>query len=163
MRLPLSIILLTIVELQVAHAETLNLPPRRAGLWEMTTTVGADETTMWQCISETVGQFPPQTLDDMTFCERKNLKKTVEGLKAKLECKTDKIHVVASANVTGNFKDNMRIETKGYTIVLATGNVINQTSSIVALRWISSCKPDQSPGDLIFPNGKTINLFKTNK
>jgi hypothetical protein len=149
-------IAIAIVMAQAYSACALELPGRKAGLWEISTTgIGNQGVTLQQCVDaatdralQTRGGALPQR-----DCSKEDMQKSGNTITVDTVCtvagKTRTSHVV----VTGSFDS-------GYTMTV-TGQTEGQPARppvTISAKWLGPCAADQKPGDTIMPNGMKMNI-----
>jgi hypothetical protein len=141
-----------------------DLPVRRAGLWEVT-------------ITHDDGKLPAQVMQQCTdaqtdklmfafsgelgaeLCSRQDIRKVGGTLVIDATCKIGPMTLISQSVVSGDFNKSytMKVTPKvkgAPAIVKALGG----SSTTIKARWIGACKPDQRPGDIVLPGGKTVNI-----
>jgi hypothetical protein len=141
-------------------ASAADLPPRKAGLWEMTTTANGRTTPIKQCIDAATDQAMQASASQSTqrSCSKRDIQKSGDTTTVDSVCtgagKTLTHHMV----ITGSFDSN-------YTMTMTTeGDGIPVARNVtIAAKWIGPCAADQKPGDVIMQNGTKMNLVDTPK
>jgi hypothetical protein len=141
-------------------ASAADLPPRKAGLWEMTTTANGRTTPIKQCIDAATDQAMQASASQSTqrSCSKRDIQKSGDTTTVDSVCtgagKTLTHHMV----ITGSFDSN-------YTMTMTTeGDGIPVARNVtIAAKWIGPCAADQKPGDVIMQNGTKMNLVDTQK
>jgi len=132
-----------------------DLPARKAGLWEMTTTANGRTMPIKQCIDAATDQAMQANTSQSSqrSCSKRDIKKSGDTTTVDSVCtaagKTLTHHMV----ITGSFDS-------GYTMTIRTeGDGIPAARNItIAAKWTGPCAADQKPGDMIMQNGTKINL-----
>jgi hypothetical protein len=143
-----------------ASASAADLPARKAGLWEMTTTTNGRTMPIKQCIDAATDQAMQANTSQSSqrTCSKRDIKKSGDTTTVDSVCtaagKTLTHHMV----ITGSFDS-------GYTMTITTeGDGIPVARNItIAAKWTGPCAADQKPGDMIMQNGTKINLVDMQK
>jgi hypothetical protein len=137
------------------------LPLRKAGLWEMTTTSNGGTVPIKQCIDAASDQAMQANAGPtlQRSCSKRDVQKsgdttTVDSVCTGATGKTSTNHMV----ITGSFES-------AYTMTITTQREgIPAPSTItIAAKWAGPCAADQKPGDMIMPDGRKVNLTDMQK
>jgi len=151
---------LVIVFTYAVPALAAELPPRKAGLWEMTTTSNGRTTPLKQCVDAATDQAMQENAGPtpQRSCSKRDVQKSGDTTTVDSVCtvagKTLTHHMV----ITGSFDS-------GYTMAITTeGDGIPAARNVtIAAKWVGPCAADQKPGDMIMQNGMKINLVDMQK
>jgi uncharacterized protein DUF3617 len=157
---PLSLLLLLVP--LIAQAQTQEYPRLKPGLWEMTTT------------NSRAKDRPPQK---SSICLDASLQQEMirmsTGMMQGMCSKVDKKYVgnTFSGEATCKFGDSTM---KSRSVMTLTGDTayhteahasfnppmggMTQSDTVIDGRHVGACKPGQQPGDMVMPNGQTINI-----
>ena len=145
-----------------SHAGAVDLPVRKAGLWEMKvshTNSPAPEMTMQHCTDETTDKemstsFSPMAKD---VCSKQDIQKTATGYVTDSVCTVAGVTMTTHSEILGDFNS-------AYT-VKATSNsqggsaaVPRDSTTVIEAKWLGACKADQKPGDIVMPGGFKMNI-----
>ena len=140
-----------------AHAG--DAPKRKSGLWEISMKMeGAPSMgAIQQCIDSSSDNMMQQGgKNTATDCSMMDIKH--QGSKVTLHsvCKFDETTATTDALFVGSFDT-------AYTGDINTSynppmHGRNSSKMSVTAKWLSPCKPEQKPGDVIMPNMKGINI-----
>ena len=148
--------------LPAPDAAAVELPVRKAGLWEMKmlqTGASAPEMTMQHCTDETTDKamsssFSPASKD---MCSKQDVQKTAAGYVTDSVCTVAGVTMTTHSEILGDFNS-------AYT-VKATSNsqggsaaVPRDSTTVIEAKWLGACKADQKPGDIIMPGGMKMNV-----
>ena len=151
-----------LVAVPVADASAVELPARKAGLWEMKTLRAGSSTpdmTMQQCTDETTDKdmstsFSPMAKD---ICSKQDIQKTATGYVTDSVCTVAGVTMTTHSEILGDFNS-------AYT-VKATSNsqggsaaVPRDSTTVIEAKWLGACKADQKPGDIMMPGGVKMNI-----
>jgi hypothetical protein len=159
MRFAVSVLALAACASSAAAQE---IPTRRAGLWEVTINHdGKNAQTMQQCTdAETdklMNAFGGALSADM--CTKQDVRKVGATLVITATCQIGPMKSTSESVVSGDFTSNytVKVTSKIEGLPAAAKEAAGGTTTIQA-RWVGACKPDQRPGDIVMPNGKTMNI-----
>jgi len=164
-----STLLITLVAMPALAAD---MPARKAGLWEITTSTG-NRMSIRQCIDAATDQMmqsragagpgtgpgagpgagtPPQ-------CSKRDVQKTGDTVTIDSTCTVAGRTVNTHAVVTGSFGSayTMTVTSQGDGIPAGAGTMT------MSAKWLGPCAADQRPGDMIMPNGMKINILDLQK
>jgi uncharacterized protein DUF3617 len=164
-----STLLITLVAMPALAAD---MPARKAGLWEITTSAG-NRMSIRQCIDAATDQMmqsragagpgtgpgagpgagaPPQ-------CSKRDVQKTGDTVTIDSTCTVAGRTVNTHAVVTGSFGSayTMTVTSQGDGIPAGAGTMT------MSAKWLGPCAADQRPGDMIMPNGMKINILDLQK
>src|SRR6478736_5511791 len=159
---------LLLVSLSVAgllapiSAGAVELPVRKAGLWEMKVlNAGAPkpDMTMQQCTDESTDKdmstsFSPMAKDT---CSKQDIQKTATGYVSDSVCGVAGVTVTSHAEITGDFNSAYTVKSTSHAERGAAGAPRDTVSTIEA-KWLGACKVDQKPGDIMMPGGMKMNI-----
>jgi hypothetical protein len=148
--------------LPAGDASAVDLPVRKAGLWEMKmsrTGSQMPEMTMQHCTDETTDKemstaFSPMAKD---ACSRQEVQKTATGYVSDSVCGVAGVSITSHAEITGDFNSAYTVKSNSHSEHGPTGAPRDTTTTIEA-KWLGACKPDQKPGDIVMPGGIKMNV-----
>ena len=142
-----------------AHAEDA-LPARKAGLWEVRTVVGNSGAglTVRQCVdAETDIMMLSLTgpLAD-TACPRRDVRRSGDTVTVEAACTVKDKAATARAVITGSFERAYQLT------VTAQGDAMPSGPMTMTMtgKWLGPCTAGQKPGDMIMPDGRTLNVLE---
>jgi len=144
------------------NASAVELPLRKAGLWEMKvlrTGSPAPEMTMQHCTDETTDKematsFSPMAKD---VCSKQDIQKTATGYVTDSVCGIAGMSIKSHAEIVGDFNSAYTVKSTSHSEGGPSGMARDATTTIEA-KWLGACNPDQKPGDIMMPGGMKINL-----
>lgn len=144
------------------------LPERKPGLWEMTSKVNIMGRNVEQIIKQCVDEQTDKELLSMgknspvgTDCSAPTFEKVGDTYLSKMACKGKGMNVSTETVFRGDFDSKFTSEsTITYDPPLPTGDAQKVT---VNAKWIGDCGAGLSPGEILLPDGKKINLMELNK
>ena len=149
------------VLLAPVSAGAVELPVRKAGLWEMKVqNAGAPkpDMAMQQCTDETTDKemstsFSPMAKD---VCSKQDLQKTATGYVSDSVCGIAGMTIKSHAEINGDFNSAYTVKSTSHSEGGPGGGARDSTTTIEA-KWLGACKPDQKAGDILMPGGMKIN------
>ena len=147
--------------LQVGGAAAVELPVRKAGLWEMKVLSGGSvpEMTMQQCTDETTDKDMSTSFSPMAkeMCSKQDIQKTATGYLSDSVCGIAGMTIKSKAEINGDFNSAYTVKSTSHTEGGMGGAPRDSTTTIEA-KWLGACKPDQKPGDIVMPGGMKMNI-----
>jgi uncharacterized protein DUF3617 len=148
--------------LPVSGAGAVELPVRKAGLWEMKVQRSGSpspEMTMQQCTDETTDKdmstaFSPMAKD---ICSKQDIQKTSAGYVTDSVCGIAGMTIKSHAEITGDFNSAYTVKSTSHSEGGVAGGGRDNTTTIEA-KWLGACKGDQKPGDIMMPGGMKTNI-----
>jgi len=155
-------LIIALVDAQQALAA--DLPSRKPGLWEIKTTIeGRNPPTqvVKQCIDAATDQMTLSIAGPFspTVCPKREVKSSGDSITVDSSCTIGKSTANAHAVITGSFESayTMTVKSEGPGL---PGGAMMMT---VAGNRLGDCTPEQKPGDIIFGNGRTVNILEAQK
>ena len=165
--LPLAALCLT----AMAPAVALDLPARKAGLWEVKMLFegrSLPPQAIQQCIDaatdKVMNSFSGSLRQDM--CSKQDVQKSANTIVVNSVCEIAGATTTSHAVVTGDFNS-------GYTVKVSSkrsgGRPIpgmpadGTTNMTIEAKHLGACKADQKPGDMIMAGGRKINILDMQK
>ena len=143
-------------------AVAVELPMRKAGLWEMKTMRAGSSTpemTMQQCTDETTDKamsssFSPASKD---LCSKNDTQKTATGYVNDSVCNVAGVTMTSHSEIVGDFNSAYTVKATSQSQGGPPGMPRDSTTTIEA-KWLGACKADQKPGDIMMPGGMKMNI-----
>ena len=144
------------------NAGAIDLPVRKAGLWEMKVLNAgspAPEMTMQHCTDATTDKdmstsFSPMAKD---VCSKQDIQKTATGYVTDSVCGIAGMSIKSRGEIIGDFNSAYTVKSVSHTEGGPAGMPRDSTTTIEA-KWLGACKADQKRGDIIMPGGFTLNI-----
>jgi Protein of unknown function (DUF3617) len=167
MRHPMACLIVSaIAVVAVGPVASLDVPSRKAGLWEMKMVFEGRNTpahVSHHCVdAETdklMSSFGNASTKDM--CSKMDTQKVGDTYVVDSVCKmgpsTNTSHAVISGDFNSAYTVKMSSATQGGPNLPGT-RPDQKTEMTVEARWTGACKPDQKPGDIIMSNGVKMNI-----
>ena len=136
------------------------MPPRKPGLWETSTTVDGRQVgggKMRQCIDAAVeGTLRDFGRESEKDCTLREMKRDGDTMTLRSVCKMGESTASTTGKFTGNLSENYRgdLEIK-YEPPFAGKSDAKMT---IEARWLGPCEEGQKPGDMILPGGMKMNM-----
>ena len=145
-------------------AVAVDMPTRKAGLWEIKTSTESRSgagTTIQQCIDATTDQMMMSGGGPLaqSACPKRDVQRSGDTVTIDSTCtfkdKTATTHAVA----TGSFDS-------AYTMTVTTQSDAvpgGKMTMTMAAKWLGPCAAGQKPGDMIMGNGTKMNILEMQK
>ena len=147
--------------LPVNGAVAVELPVRKAGLWEMKVLSGGSmpEMTMQQCTDETTDKDMSTAMSPMAkeMCSKQDIQKTSAGYLSDSVCAIAGTTIKSKAEITGDFNSAYTVKSTSRSEGGPAGAARDSSTTIEA-RWLGACKADQKAGDIMMPGGMKMNI-----
>jgi hypothetical protein len=148
-----------------APALALDLPPRKAGLWDIKMTfVGRPipPQTTQHCIDEKTDKLMNANYGGMRMdsCPKHDMKN--EGGKIMLEsvCKFGSMTTTSNAVFSGNFDESYQIAISTTMSPPQPGTPPGPMQMAIEAKYVGACKAGQKPGDIVLQNGVKMNVLE---
>lgn len=144
-----------------AAAQTIEMPARKAGLWEMKMQPAAQmpAMTMQHCTDESTDKQMSAMTSPMTkeSCAKNDIRKTATGYAADAVCTFGGVTSTTHSDITGDFNSAYTVKVTSQTKGGPAGAARDGVMTIEA-KWLGACKADQKPGDIVMPGGIKMNV-----
>jgi Protein of unknown function (DUF3617) len=157
-----AVVGLATVAVAVTGASALDLPTRKAGLWEIKMNFEG-------------GALPPQVLKQCVdpasdkllnanfavsigqSCSKQEVMRSGGAIIVDTVCTFGETTTTSNAVITGNFDTaySMRVRSTSQ-----SGPAPGAVTMAVTAKWLSACAADQKPGDVIMANGIKMNVLE---
>ena len=149
------------------EASAVELPTRKAGLWEMKvlrTGSAAPDMTMQHCTDATTDKemstaFSPSGKD---VCSKQDIQKTATGYVSDTVCGVAGMTITSHAEITGDFNSGYTVKSTSHSERGPSG-VPRDSTTMIEAKWLGACKSDQKPGDIVMPGGMKVNIMDLEK
>ena len=143
-------------------AGAVDLPVRKAGLWEMKIVAsGASmpEMTMQHCTDATTDKEMSTAFSPMgkETCSKQDIQKTATGYVSDSVCGVAGMTITSHAEITGDFNSAYTVKSTAHSERGPAARRAIPPSTIEA-KWLGACKADQKPGDIMMPGGMKMNI-----
>jgi hypothetical protein len=158
---------LLLVLLPTLEASAVELPTRKAGLWEMKmlrTGSAVPDMTMQHCTDATTDKemstaFSPSGKD---VCSKQDIQKTATGYVSDTVCGVAGMTITSHAEITGDFNSAYTVKSTSHSEHGPSG-VPRDSTTMIEAKWLGACKSDQKPGDIVMPGGMKMNIMDLEK
>ncbi|MGZ5873684.1 MAG: DUF3617 domain-containing protein [Bradyrhizobium sp.] len=153
--------------LPALEARAVEMPLRKAGLWEMKLVRSGSplpEMTMQQCTDATTDKDMATAVSPMSkeVCSKQDIQKTATGYVTDSVCSMAGVSMTSHSEVTGDFNSAYTVKTTSHSEHGPASTPRDATTTIEA-KWLGACKPDQKPGDIVMPGGFKLNVKDAEK
>lgn len=143
-------------------ASAVELPVRKAGLWEMKvlhTGSAVPDMTMQHCTDETTDKEMSTSFSPMAkeMCSKQDIQKTATGYVSDSVCGIAGMSITSHAEITGDFNSAYTVKSTSHSERGPSGVPRDSTTTIEA-KWLGACKADQKAGDIMMPGGMKMNI-----
>jgi len=153
--------------LSALEARAVELPVRKAGLWEMkmvSTGLASSGVAMQHCTDESTDKAMSMSVTPMSneVCPKQDIQKTATGYVVDSVCSMSGISLMSHSEITGDFNSAYTLKSTSHSQHGTSGAPHDITVTIEA-KWLGACKPNQKPGDIVMPGGFKINFKDAEK
>jgi hypothetical protein len=152
-------------------AFALDMPPRKPGLWELKMDFEGRKmpaTTMKQCTDATSDKVMNSNFGGpaQAACSKQDVTKTANGMIVDSVCQfgegTTTTHAVVSGSFDSAYTVDVNSKREGGRPV--PGMPADGSSHMtITAKWLGPCAAGQKPGDMVMPNGMTMNILEVQK
>jgi hypothetical protein len=141
-----------------------DLPKRKSGLWEITTASSAMEKagkgamTLSMCIDQNsdADWLRESQQNAQSKCSKQDYKAERDRVTFNSVCNFGQTTATTTGVASGDFDKQYKVETKSSYDPPLRG--VKEASNTITAKWLGPCKAGQKPGDMVMPNGMTMNL-----
>ncbi|MDE2379169.1 DUF3617 family protein [Bradyrhizobium sp.] len=149
-------------------AQALDLPVRKAGLWELKMVRAGSpmpEMTMQHCTDETVDKEMNSNVSPMAkqICSKQDIQKTATGYVSDSVCSVAGTTTTSHAEITGDFNSAYTVKSTAHIQGGPAGAAGHDGTTTIEAKWLGACKADQKPGDIVMPGGFKMNVRDMSK
>lgn len=148
-----------------ALANEVALPERKAGLWELKTSmdegIGPRENTMKLCIDAVMEATTVKTslTEHKTNCEKYEIAKANDVTTVDMSCKFNQRHVTGKTEMSGDFKSAFKVKIQSTTSDDAANDTRTVTINRVIMQegvYIAESCGDLAPGQALTADGQKV-------
>jgi hypothetical protein len=148
-------------------AAAVELPTRKAGLWELKMLRAgspAPEITMQHCTDEATDKKMTTSLSPMAKenCSKNDTQKTATGYVTDSVCSFGGTTMTSHSEVTGDFNSAYSVKVTSHNDGAPAG-APRDTDMTLEAKWLGACAADQKPGDIVMPGGFRMNITDMEK
>ena len=152
--------------LPAGDAAAVELPVRKAGLWEMKVVRAGSpvpDMTMQHCTDESTDKEMSSAFSPMgkEMCSKQDIQKTATGYVSDSVCSVAGMTVTSHAEITGDFNSAYTVKSTSHSE--RSGGQTRDSTTTVEAKWLGACKADQKPGDIVMPGGMKMNILELDK
>jgi len=159
-----AVVLLALVP--ACEASAVELPIRKAGLWEMKvlrTGSPVPDMTMQHCTDATTDkQMSTSFSPSKDICSKQDIQKTASGYVSDSVCGVAGMTITSHAEITGDFNSAYTVKSSSHS-ERGPSSVPRDSTTMIEAKWLGACKPDQKPGDIMMPGGMKMNILDLEK
>ena len=148
------------------EASAVELPIRKAGLWEMKvlrTGSPVPDMTMQHCTDATTDkQMSTSFSPSKDICSKQDIQKTASGYVSDSVCGVAGMTITSHAEITGDFNSAYTVKSSSHS-ERGPSSVPRDSTTMIEAKWLGACKPDQKPGDIMMPGGMKMNILDLDK
>jgi hypothetical protein len=153
--------------LPALEARAVEMPLRKAGLWEMKLVrpgLQLPELTMQHCTDETTDKEMATAFSPMSkeVCSKRDIAQTATGYVTDSECSVAGVAMTSHSEISGDFNSAYSVNTASHT-ERPVGGLPRDTTTVIEAKWLGACKPGQKPGDIVMPGGFKLNIKDAEK
>jgi uncharacterized protein DUF3617 len=145
----------------------LDMPERKAGLWEVTMTFEGRHIppqAMRQCVDPATDKLMNSNFGGAAHeaCSKQDMQKSGTSITVDSVCTFGEATTTSHAVVTGSFDSAYTVDV---TSIRQGGPPMPGTPPgtpmhmVIAAKWLGACAADQKPGDIIMSNGMKMNVL----
>jgi len=162
--MPVRSSMLFLVLICATPALAAELPSRKPGLWEVKMSIAnrdAPPQVIQQCIDAATDQMMQSSAGPYSAeaCPRRDVQRSANSITIDSSCTIGGKPATAHAVINGSFDG-------AYTLTVTSQSADVPGSDMVTTldaRWLGPCAADQKPGDMIFANGRHVNILELQK
>ena len=147
-------------------AGALDLPARKAGLWEVKMAfVGRNlpAQVVQQCIDAATDKMMSAFGSSLqqNMCSKQDVQKVGNTLVVDSVCQIAGMTTTSHGVITGDFNSSYTVKvssTRSGGPAVPGAPADGKSDMTIEAKWVSACKPDQKPGDMIMADGRKINI-----
>jgi Protein of unknown function (DUF3617) len=153
--------------LPALDARAVEMPIRKAGLWEMKivrTGSPEPEMTTQHCTDEITDKdmdsaFSPPSKET---CSKHEIQKTATGYVTDSICTVGSASMTSHSDITGDFNSAYTVKSTSH-IERGPAGLPRDFTATTEAKWLGACNPDQKPGDIVMPGGFKWNIKDARK
>ncbi len=142
-----------------ALAQSLDLPTRKDGLWQMSTSAaGAPPSVSTMCIDKSIGREMMQMGSSMQkeMCSKNDMSRDGNKVHMHSICKFGQTTATTKGTAVFSGDTGYRMEMHSSYSPAMMG--MKEAKTLIEAKWLGPCKPGQKPGDVTLANGMTLNV-----
>lgn len=145
-------------------APAAELPARKPGLWEVKMSIegrNAPPQVIRQCIDAATDQMMQSSAGPYSAaaCPKRDVQRAANSITIKSSCTIDGKPATAEAIITGSFDSAYSMTVTSESEGVAGSKMVMTLEGT----WLGPCGAEQKPGDMIFSNGRSVNILEMQK
>jgi hypothetical protein len=156
---------LSLLAIAPAGAVAVELPLRKAGLWEMKmlrTGSPIPDMTMQHCTDASSDrQMSTSFQQGKDSCAKQEIQKTATGYVTDSVCTVAGMTVTSHAEISGDFNSAYTVKSTAHS--QRAGGAARDSTTTIEAKWLGACKADQKPGDIMIPGGMKMNILELDR
>jgi hypothetical protein len=161
MRLIRLVSFLTLGCATLLSASAAELPSRKPGLWQVKMGIeglSAPPQVIRQCIDASTDQMMQSSAGPISAaaCPKRDVQRSANSITIDSTCTIGGKPATAHATITGSFDSAYTMTVTAQSEAIPAGKMTMTLDG----KWLGPCTADQKPGDMIFSNGRKINILE---
>ena len=146
-----------------AAAASPDYPPRKPGLWEMNMAQPDDPKAKPHVVQQCIDARTDAAMREMgqgmsrDACSKQDTRKEGGKIVVDSVCKLGATTLTSHAEISGDFGSSYRMESHTVYDPPLAGRA--KGTAVVEAKWLGPCRANQKPGDVIRPDGRTMNFM----
>ena len=146
-----------------AAAASPDYPPRKPGLWEMNMAQPDDPKAKPHVVQQCIDARTDAAMREMgqgmsrDACSKQDTRKEGGKIVVDSVCKMGATTLTSHAEISGDFGSSYRMESHTLYDPPLAGRV--KGTAVVEAKWLGPCRANQKPGDVIMPDGRSMNFM----
>jgi hypothetical protein len=164
MRLIRTVLFLPLICTMLPPARAAELPSRKPGLWEVKISIAgrsAPPQVIRQCVDAATDQMMQSSAGPYSaaVCPKRDVQQSVNSITIDSSCTVGGKPATAHATITGGFDSAYRMTVTSQSEAFPASNM----TLTIDGKWLGPCAADQKPGDIIFSDGRKVNILEAQK
>lgn len=148
-------------------ASAIDLPTRKAGLWEIKMVregSAASNMTTQHCTDEATDKKMTASAQPMAseMCSKQDTQKTAAGYVTDSVCSMAGMTMTSHSETTGDFNSAYTVKVTSHYDNPMPG-LPKESAMTIEAKWLGACRADQKPGDIVMPGGIKMNIADMDK
>lgn len=141
-----------------AVSQGINLPARKAGLWEISMRMdGVPPQNVRHCVDEKTDRQMQEASQGMNeSCKVAAQRKEGSAILIDQECQMGKTKISSKTVITGDFRTTVKTEVSSTYSPPMAGRATSKT--VLDAKWAGACPAGWKPGDMEMPGGMRMNV-----
>jgi uncharacterized protein DUF3617 len=144
----------------------LDLPARKAGLWEIKMTFegrNLPPQVIQQCIDAATDKMMSSFGGNLqqSMCSKQDVQKAGSTLVVDSVCQMGGMTMNSHGVITGDFNSGYTVKmtsTRSGGPAMPGAPADGKSDMTIEAKWLGACKADQKPGDMIMADGRKVNI-----